>query len=157
MNQPPVLDQTSVIDLPTRDRGPAHLDRAGGCRVAGPRLLAARLGPAARARTAHEPEAYVVDHFSSAGSRAVFDFWDGAVLTPEIRSLLQDSGGNIFEDSLEVETEATLWTATLPSSSGATGYDLFAYLAGILQVKEKYSSSSTPRPPTGSASTSARS
>ena len=86
------------------------------------------------------PEAYVVDHFSSAGSRAVFDYWDEAVLTPEIRGLLEDIGGNVFEDSLEVETGATLWTAALPEEfERRTGYDLFAYLPCILQVKEKYS------------------
>ena len=86
------------------------------------------------------PDSYVVDHFSATGSQEVFDYWDQAVLTPEIRSLLRDTGGNVFEDSLEMETDATLWTPGLREEfERREGYDLFAYLPCILQVDEKYS------------------
>ncbi|MEU0039838.1 glycosyl hydrolase, partial [Streptomyces sp. NPDC006333] len=33
------------------------------------------------------PDAYVVDHFSAAGTRAVTDFWDDRLLTPAVRRL----------------------------------------------------------------------
>ncbi|MGO4421793.1 family 78 glycoside hydrolase catalytic domain, partial [Streptomyces sp. MCAF7] len=59
------------------------------------------------------PLAYVVDHFSTAGTRAVTDFWERRILTRRVRELLRRAGGALFEDSLEIETDATLWTPGL--------------------------------------------
>ncbi|QBI54056.1 glycosyl hydrolase [Streptomonospora litoralis] len=85
-----------------------------------------------------EPVSYVVDHFGAAGTRAVTDFWDERILTPRIRRLLQGpAGGALFEDSIEMETEATLWTAGMPEAFAEhTGYDLGPYLPVLVRAHE---------------------
>jgi alpha-L-rhamnosidase len=97
--------------------------------------------------TAQEPEAgphtapasYVVDHFSKAGTRAVIDEWNTKILTPSIRRLLRDTGGDLFEDSLELETDATVWTPDLIGEfRKRAGYDLMPYLPAVLQNDEDY-------------------
>ena len=57
--------------------------------------------------------AYVPDHFASAGVRAATGYWDDQVLTPRLRRLLRDNGGDLFEDSLELDS-ALHWTWDLP-------------------------------------------
>ncbi|MCX5321988.1 glycosyl hydrolase [Streptomyces sp. NBC_00120] len=85
------------------------------------------------------PLAYVVDHFSDAGTRAVTDFWEKHILTPPVRALLKETGGTLFEDSIEIETEATLWTPALPAEfERRIGYSLLPYLAAFVEKKEKY-------------------
>ncbi|MEV1024856.1 glycosyl hydrolase [Streptomyces sp. NPDC050264] len=85
------------------------------------------------------PLAYVVDHFSDAGTRAVTDFWEEHILTPSIRGLLKATGGTLFEDSIEIETDATLWTPALPAEfERRMGYSLLPYLATFVEKKEKY-------------------
>ena len=59
-----------------------------------------------------EPPSYVVDHFSEAGSQAVIDYWESNLLTPKVRELLNEVGGSMFEDSLEIEG-GTIWTPNL--------------------------------------------
>ncbi|MFV2196778.1 glycosyl hydrolase [Nocardiopsis sp. LOL_012] len=85
-----------------------------------------------------EPVSYVVDHFSSAGAQAVIDFWEENILTSRIRRLLRGSaGGAIFEDSIEMETEATLWTRDLPAAfESHNGYDPMPYLPVLVRVDE---------------------
>ncbi|MFD7712575.1 glycosyl hydrolase [Streptomyces sp. NPDC059786] len=63
-----------------------------------------------------DPAAYVVDHFSKAGTRAVIDFWEANILTPKVRKLLKAAGGALFEDSIELETEGLQWTPGLPKA-----------------------------------------
>ncbi|MFF9455700.1 glycosyl hydrolase [Streptomyces flaveolus] len=85
------------------------------------------------------PLSYVVDHFSEAGTRAVIDFWESRILTSRMRRLLRETGGALFEDSLEIETHATLWTpGILAEFERRMGYSLAPYLPAILQTKEKY-------------------
>ncbi|WP_425840090.1 glycosyl hydrolase [Streptomyces fractus] len=85
------------------------------------------------------PLAYVVDHFSDAGTRAVTDFWEKHLLTPTIRGLLRETGGTLFEDSIELETDATLWTPALPAEfERRMGYALLPYLAAFVEKDEKY-------------------
>ncbi|WP_216586223.1 glycosyl hydrolase [Streptomyces brasiliscabiei] len=57
--------------------------------------------------------AYVPDHFAAAGVRAAMGYWDEHVLTPRLRRLLRDNGGDLFEDSLELDS-ALHWTWDLP-------------------------------------------
>ncbi|MEW2353399.1 glycosyl hydrolase [Spirillospora sp. NPDC029432] len=57
--------------------------------------------------------AHVVDHFGAAGARAATGYWDSRVLTPDMRRLLKRNGGDLFEDSLELDS-AQHWTAKLP-------------------------------------------
>ncbi len=86
-----------------------------------------------------DPKSWVVDHFSAAGSQAVIDLWEDRVLNRELRSLLRKAGGNLFEDSLEIETEATIWTPRMLAEFGKrAGYDLLPYLPLVLEVHEKY-------------------
>ncbi|GAB2843444.1 glycosyl hydrolase [Actinocorallia aurea] len=56
--------------------------------------------------------AYVVDHFSAAGARAATGYLDSHVLTPELRGLLKQNGGDLFEDSLELDSNQH-WTGDL--------------------------------------------
>ncbi|MFJ4846622.1 glycosyl hydrolase [Streptomyces sp. NPDC088733] len=75
------------------------------------------------------PTAYVVDHFSAAGTSAVTGFWERNVLTKEFRGLLRAAGGMLFEDSLEIETKALPWTPGLPAAfERRTGYALLPVL-----------------------------
>jgi hypothetical protein len=85
------------------------------------------------------PLAYVVDHFSAAGTGVVLDEWNSTILTRAVRGLLKDVGGDLFEDSLEIETDATIWTpAFLTEFRRRAGYDLMPYLPVVVQKKGKY-------------------
>lgn len=85
------------------------------------------------------PRSYVVDHFSAAGSGAVVDFWKTRILDASLRRLLAKAGGYLFEDSLEIETDATIWTPRmLEEFRRRAGYDLLPYLPVVLEVNEKY-------------------
>jgi hypothetical protein len=78
------------------------------------------------------PTAYVVDHFSPAGTRAVTDFWESDLLTTPVRRLIRRSGGALFEDSIELESKSLLWTpALLEEFSRRRGYSLLPYLPAV--------------------------
>ncbi|PRX51398.1 alpha-L-rhamnosidase-like protein [Prauserella shujinwangii] len=84
-----------------------------------------------------EPVSFVVDHFSRAGTEAVIDFWERRILTPRVRRLLRESGGAMFEDSIEMETDTTLWTPRLPQEfESRLGYSPLPYLPVIVQHDE---------------------
>lgn len=86
-----------------------------------------------------DPASYVVDHFSRAGTAAVLQVWRRTILTPAIKVLLRDTGGDLFEDSLEIETDETIWTPDLLRQFRArAGYDLLPYLPIVVQKNEKY-------------------
>lgn len=76
--------------------------------------------------------AYVVDHFSRAGAHAAVDYWNRAILTEPMRAGLLRAGGDLFEDSLELD--ATLhWTADLLEEfERRRGYDLRPYLSVLM-------------------------
>ncbi|MEU9448859.1 glycosyl hydrolase [Streptomyces sp. NPDC048277] len=79
------------------------------------------------------PAAYVVDHFSAAGTAAVTRYWDGEILDPTLRRLLGSAGGAFFEDSVELETKALQWTPGLPDAFRRhTGRDLLPYLPAVV-------------------------
>ncbi|WP_262852822.1 glycosyl hydrolase [Mumia quercus] len=85
------------------------------------------------------PEAFVVDHFSAKGTKAVTDFWEENILDRELRRLIKRAGATFFEDSLEIETGATIWTpGMLEAFRARNGYDLAPFLPVIVEVKEKY-------------------
>jgi len=86
-----------------------------------------------------DPPSYVVDHFSAAGSKAVVDLWEDEILDRELRRLLKKAGGYLFEDSLEIETEATIWTPRmLEEFRRRAGYDLLPVLPVVVESHEKY-------------------
>ncbi|MFF3504629.1 glycosyl hydrolase [Streptomyces sp. NPDC003247] len=79
------------------------------------------------------PAAYVVDHFSAAGTAAVTGFWDDRILTSTLRQLLKAAGGAFFEDSVELETDGLVWTSRLPEAfEKHTGRPLLPYLPALV-------------------------
>ncbi|MET7685706.1 glycosyl hydrolase [Streptomyces sp. NPDC005423] len=79
------------------------------------------------------PAAYVVDHFSAAGTAAVTRYWDSTILDSTLRRLLAAAGGNFFEDSVELETKGLQWTPGLPAAFREhTGRDLLPYLPAVI-------------------------
>lgn len=84
-----------------------------------------------------EPLSYVVDHFSEAGAQAVIDYWETEILNGKLRGLLREVGGAFFEDSIEMETDVTLWTpGLLEIFEERKGYSLLPYLPLIVQKDE---------------------
>jgi hypothetical protein len=84
---------------------------------------------------------YMVDHFSSLGAKAIIDYWENKVLTPELRQAFKASGGSVFFDSLELnrqDVEVRHWTDNFLSEfQQRRSYSLVPYLATV-------STSSTP-------------
>ncbi|WP_037855101.1 glycosyl hydrolase [Streptomyces sp. NRRL S-340] len=79
------------------------------------------------------PAAYVVDHFSPAGTAAITGYWERDLLTPAVRQLLKAAGGAFFEDSIELETDGLQWTPGLPEAfEEHTGRPLLPYLPAIV-------------------------
>jgi hypothetical protein len=73
------------------------------------------------------PEGYTLDHLSQAGAKAVTDFYDDQVLTPEIERLIRETAKNgtptFFEDSLELSQKGK-WTPDLVAEwRRRRGYD----------------------------------
>ncbi|MEV6345506.1 glycosyl hydrolase [Actinoplanes sp. NPDC051851] len=86
-----------------------------------------------------DPASYVVDHFGPDGVRAIVGTWHDLVLTPSIRRLLHTAGGDLFEDSLEIESDWTIWTPALPAAfARRTGTDILPLLPILLQPKGKF-------------------
>ena len=80
-----------------------------------PRPWQPRLRPGARGRRrTRRPDSFVVDHFSEAGTRR-HRLLGPARPRRRRSAACWDAGGALFEDSLEIETDATLWT---PGSGG---------------------------------------
>ena len=69
----------------------------------------------------------------------MIDFWEDRILDRELRRLLKKAGGYLFEDSLEIETDATIWTPLmLAEFRSRAGYDLLPYLPVVVEAHEKY-------------------
>ncbi|MDQ0809233.1 hypothetical protein QFZ63_000947 [Streptomyces sp. B3I7] len=82
------------------------------------------------------PAAYVVDHFSPAGTAAVTGYWEEEILTSSLRKLLKAAGGAFFEDSIELETNGLQWTPKLPEAfEKHTGRPLLPYLPALVLDK----------------------
>lgn len=136
-----VLDQASLVELTDRvvDGRLTWTAPAGQ----GPWVLLAYWqrgsGQEPEAGPHTDPRCWVVDHFSAAGAQAVVDLWETTILDDEMRRLLRQTGGYLFEDSLEIETEATIWTpAFLAEFAERRGYDLRPYLPCVLELHERY-------------------
>ncbi|MEU0597447.1 glycosyl hydrolase [Streptomyces sp. NPDC006393] len=78
---------------------------------------------------------YLVDHFSSTGFEAIKDYWENHVLTPELEKSIEKSGGSVFFDSLELNSNGNQvrhWTADfLKEFHKRRGYSLIPYIAAI--------------------------
>lgn len=85
------------------------------------------------------PTSYVVDHFSAEGAQTLIDYWEANLLTDRIKGLLGSVGGSFFEDSLEIETHATIWTPKAREEfQSRMSYDIFPFLPVLVETKEKY-------------------
>jgi hypothetical protein len=85
------------------------------------------------------PDSYVIDHFSRAATDTLTRYWDQRILTPRIARQLRRAGDTFFEDSLEIETDATIWTpGFLTAFRKNRGYDLTPFLPIMVEVNEKY-------------------
>ena len=73
---------------------------------------------------------YETDYYSVAGAAALTDFWDSHFLCdPEIRTLMRENGGAIFEDSIEASFGTAAWTPNLLTEfQQRRGYELTKYL-----------------------------
>lgn len=139
----PQVDPTSYVDL--RDRvvdgrltWTAPASPAGGSWVV-LSFWQRGSGQEPEAAPHTDPRSYVVDHFSALGSKAVVDLWNDRILDREMRGLLGRAGGYLFEDSLEIETEATIWTPKMfEEFEKRAGYDLRPWLPVVMELKEKY-------------------
>ena len=70
----------------------------------------------------------VVDHFGTSGTDAIIRLWDTQLQTPEIRTLIRQAGGDVFEDSLHLQGY-TLWTEQVLSEfERRRGYSLRPFL-----------------------------
>ncbi len=140
------LDADSVTDLTagvTGSRTWTSSDAAVGARISwtapadGTYLLLAYwqrgVGQTPEAGPHTVPAAYVVDHFSPAGTHAITDFWESDLLTKPVRRLIAKAGGALFEDSIELESKSLLWTPdVLAEFARRRGYDLLPYLPTLL-------------------------
>ena len=138
--QPSTLEQTSWVDLTDRvadGRLTWTAPAQGSWVVLSYWQRGSGQQPEAGPHTT--PDAYVVDHFSAAGTGAVTGFWEQNILDAEMRRLIGRAGNTLFEDSLEIETTATLWTPRmLQEFSTRMGYELAPYLPIVVEQKEKY-------------------
>ncbi|MDT9593415.1 glycosyl hydrolase [Nocardioides zeae] len=137
-----VLDVATVVDL-TDDVVDGTLTWTAPATPAGTWVLlpmwSRGSGQEPEAGPHTDPRSWVVDHFSAAGAQQVIDLWEERILDDELRGLLRQAGGYLFEDSLEVETEVTIWTpAFLEEFETRRGYDLVPYLPAILDLHERY-------------------
>jgi hypothetical protein len=78
------------------------------------------------------PRSYVVDHFGSEGSQAVIDYWNETLLTPQVLNGLRETGGSIFEDSLELKA-LQYWTDdAFDTFTENRGYSVLKYLPVLM-------------------------
>lgn len=138
-----ILDPASYLDLSASVEG-EHLTWTAPADPAGATWVVLATwqrgsGQEPEAGPHTSPRAYVVDHFNRRGAQKVIDLWQDRVLDGELRTLLRAAGGYLFEDSLEIETEATIWTRDLLDEFEAKhGYDLRPWLPFVLEKDEKY-------------------
>ncbi|MGY0386451.1 glycosyl hydrolase [Nocardioides sp. WG-D5] len=138
-----ILDPASYLDLSEEVDG-EHLTWTAPADPAGATWVLLAIwqrgsGQEPEAGPHTSPRSYVVDHFSRRGAQKVIDLWQDRVLDGELRTLLRKAGGYLFEDSLEIETEATIWTRDfLDEFEARHGYDLRPWLPFVLEKDEKY-------------------
>ena len=89
---------------------------------------------------------YAVDYFNSDGAQAVINYWNNNLLNHEytradgtkatLKSIMQENGGCIFEDSIELSHSSPLWSKDLISdinnfvnkNTSRTSYDITKYV-----------------------------
>lgn len=80
---------------------------------------------------------YAVDYFNEDGIKEVTEYWNQKLLphvSPDcggksLKELMQENGGSIFEDSIEIHKTGSIWTAhMLEDFQNDQGYDISSYL-----------------------------
>lgn len=94
------------------------------------------------------PTAYVIDHFSKAGTEAILNYWEDNMITDSLLNQWKTYGGDLFEDSLEVSFSNLPWSSQLLNYFESNkGYDITKYLPLLLSwlstddLMEKYTAS----------------
>ena len=101
-----------------------------------------------------EGKTYAIDYFDKAGAEEVTNYWDEHILphiytrsdgsSVTIRELMEQNGGTIFEDSIELSKSGSFWSQSmLDSFEKLNGYDVSAYVGVIagMQVDDTTASS----------------
>ncbi|WP_433440594.1 glycosyl hydrolase [Nonomuraea sp. CA-141351] len=130
------LDPGSVVQVPVSD---GHVDWTAPAEGEWVLIAYWERGTGQRPESGPHtaPEAYVVDHFSRAGTQAVIDYWESHLLTPAVRKLLRKSGGALFEDSIEIEAGGLPWTTGLLTEfERRRGYSLAPFLPVVVLADE---------------------
>lgn len=79
------------------------------------------------------PRAYVVDHYSLAGTEAMLGYWEDHMITDSLDAYWRENGGDMFEDSLELTSCDIPWSCDMASMfMDDCGYDLLPYLPLLL-------------------------
>lgn len=85
---------------------------------------------------------YAIDYFDADGAKVVTDYWDNNLLPHEytcadgqvrtLRDLMQENGGTIFEDSIELSRDSIFWSKNLAENfKNENGYDIGLYAAAL--------------------------
>lgn len=85
---------------------------------------------------------YAIDYFDADGASVVTDYWDNNLLPHEytchdgqvrtLRDLMQENGGTIFEDSIELSKDSMFWSKNLAENfEKENGYDISIYAAAL--------------------------
>ncbi|MGC4864918.1 glycosyl hydrolase [Micromonospora sp. DT53] len=136
--RPVMLDEDSAVDLTGRVAA-GELCWTAPCE--GEWLVFSFWSRASGQRSVAEAsmlDAPVIDHFSAEAVAVAIEHIDQFVLPASLDPLLAEAGGDIFEDSLEIATDAELWTASfLTEFARRRGYDLTPYLP-VVRVDRLY-------------------
>lgn len=89
---------------------------------------------------------YTVNYLDPDGARAVIDYWDSVVLTPQLRArLAENPRAQMYMDSLELFTTGAagmLWGATLAEEFRARrGYEIAPWLPFLTRTVQGFASS----------------
>lgn len=78
-------------------------------------------------------DAVCIDHYSLSGTNALLNYWEENILSDTLSAYFAENGGDLFEDSLELDYNTIPWTSGLLGLfSEARGYDLTKYLPMII-------------------------
>lgn len=134
---PRLLDRSSVTDVTAQVDADGNLSlTVPGEATSSYALMAFYQVPTGQSLSGYTPTGtnYVLDTLSAAGAEATTDFYDSAILTPDVQSLLDQMGNaDLFEDSLELGSTQK-WTSELVAQwTARRGYspiDVLPALAG---------------------------
>ncbi|WP_262848070.1 glycosyl hydrolase [Mumia quercus] len=111
--KPRLLDRDSVVDVTDKVDDAGRLDLTfDGDADSTYALLAFYQLPTGQSLSGYTPTGtnYVLDTLSVEGAKATTDFYDEAILTPDVRELLSQLRSDFYEDSLEIGSTQK-WTS----------------------------------------------